>query len=254
MCGGAGTRLWPASRENRPKQFLPLFGSLSTFQETVRRVSHPALFDRPIIVTKGQYRFLVAEQLTAIGAEADILLEPVRRDSGPAIVAGATYALRRGGDPLVAALAADLVISDPGAFAKICSMAGEAAQEDQIVMFGVHPTRPATEYGYIRPGPSIRPGLFAIERFVEKPDAETAARYVENWWPRMDSEDLREVIVAYQECVAETVRRFGVRFYRCVQSCDMVRKAASILRAKARPSHKGDDAKCGRNECRNSLR
>ena len=178
MCGGAGTRLWPASRENRPKQFLPLFGPHSTFQETIRRVSDPALFGRPIIVTSGQYRFLVAEQLAAIGAEADILLEPFRRDSGPAIVAGATYALRRGDDPAVVALAADHVVSDPDAFAKICNLAGEAVLDDRIVMFGVHPTRPATEYGYIRPGPAIRPGLFAIERFVEKPDAEAAAGYV----------------------------------------------------------------------------
>jgi len=178
MCGGAGTRLWPASRENRPKQFLPLLGPHSTFQETIRRVCDPAIFGRPIVVTNGQYRFLVAEQLAAVAAEADILLEPVRRDSGPAIAAGANYALRRGDDPVVVALAADHVVSDPGAFAKICIMAGEAAAEDQIVMFGVHPTRPATEYGYIRPGHPIRPGLFAIERFVEKPDAETAGRYV----------------------------------------------------------------------------
>jgi mannose-1-phosphate guanylyltransferase / mannose-6-phosphate isomerase len=170
MCGGAGTRLWPASRENRPKQFLPLFGPLSTFQETVRRVSDPALFGRPVIVTNGQYRFLVAEQLAAIGAEADILLEPVRRDSGPAIAAGANYALRRGGDPVVVALAADHVVSDPAAFAKVCIAAGEAALENQIVMFGAQPRRAATEYGYIRPGLPIRPGLFAIERFIEKPD------------------------------------------------------------------------------------
>ena len=178
MCGGAGTRLWPSSRENTPKQFLPLFGPLSTFQDTIRRVSNPALFGRPVIVTNGQYRFLVAEQLAAIGAEADILLEPARRDSGPAIAAGADYALRRGGDPVIVALAADHVVSDPGAFAKVCAAAGEAALDDRIVMFGVQPTRPATEYGYIRPGSPIQPGLFAIERFVEKPDAETAARYV----------------------------------------------------------------------------
>jgi mannose-1-phosphate guanylyltransferase/mannose-6-phosphate isomerase len=137
-----------------------------------------ALFGRPIVVTNGQYRFLVAEQLAGIGAEADILLEPMRRDSGPAIVAGASYALRRGGDPVVVALAADHVVSDPAAFAKVCRAAGEAAVDDRIVMFGVKPVRPATEYGYIRPGPAVRPGLFAIERFVEKPDAETAARYV----------------------------------------------------------------------------
>ena len=83
MCGGAGTRLWPASREGRPKQFLPLFGPHSTFQDTARRVSDPALFGRPIIITNNQYRFLVAEQLAAIGVEADIMLEPIRRDSGP---------------------------------------------------------------------------------------------------------------------------------------------------------------------------
>ena len=178
MCGGAGTRLWPASRENRPKQFLPLFGSLSTFQETMRRVSDPALFARPIVVTNGQYRFLVAEQLAAIGVQADVLLEPIRRDSGPAIVAGATYALRRGDDPVVVALAADHVVTDPQAFAKVCATAAETAHDDRIVMFGVQPTRAATEYGYIRPGPPLAPGLFGIERFVEKPDAETATRYV----------------------------------------------------------------------------
>jgi hypothetical protein len=103
MGGGAVPGYGRASRENRPKQFLPLFGPHSTFQETIRRVADPALFARPIVVTNGQYRFLVAEQLAAIGAEADILLEPVRRDSGPAIVAGAAYAVRRGGDPVVVA-------------------------------------------------------------------------------------------------------------------------------------------------------
>ena len=178
MCGGAGTRLWPASRGNRPKQFLPLFGPLSTFQETIRRVSDPDLFGRPIVVTNTQYRFFVADQLAAIAAEADILLEPERRDSGPAIAAGAAYALSRGDDAIIVALAADHVVTDPAAFAKICAMARAAAAEDRIVMFGVEPTRPATEYGYIRTGHAIRPGLFAIERFVEKPDAETAARYV----------------------------------------------------------------------------
>src|ERR1700690_3938773 len=97
MCGGAGTRLWPASRENRPKQFLPLIGRYSTFQETIRRVSNPELFGRPIIVTNGQYRFLVAEQLAAIEMEAYILLEPAGRDSGPAMVAGTALASPDGG-------------------------------------------------------------------------------------------------------------------------------------------------------------
>ena len=178
MCGGAGTRLWPASREGRPKQFLPLFGPHSTFQNTVRRVSDPALFGRPLIVTNNQYRFLVAEQLAAIGIEADIMLEPMRRDSGPAIAAGAVLAAKRDSNPLVVALAADHVITDPAVFAKVCRLAAGAAVADRIVTFGVRPTRPATEYGYIRAGASIGPDIFAIEKFVEKPDAQTAERYV----------------------------------------------------------------------------
>jgi mannose-1-phosphate guanylyltransferase / mannose-6-phosphate isomerase len=95
MCGGAGTRLWPASREGRPKQFLPLFGPHSTFQDTLRRVSDPTLFGRPLIVTNNQYRFLAAAQLAAIGVKADTMLEPMRRDSGPAIAAGAAFAATR---------------------------------------------------------------------------------------------------------------------------------------------------------------
>src|SRR5471030_2588919 len=95
MCGGAGTRLWPASREVHPKQFLPLFGPRSTFQDTLLRVSDAALFERPIVITNTAYRFMVLEQLTEIGLEADVLLEPARRDSGPAIAAGAVFAQMR---------------------------------------------------------------------------------------------------------------------------------------------------------------
>jgi mannose-1-phosphate guanylyltransferase / mannose-6-phosphate isomerase len=178
MCGGAGTRLWPASREGRPKQFLPLFGTHSTFQDTIRRVLDPTWFDRPIVVTNALYRFLVAEQLAEIEAEADILLEPVRRDSGPAIAAGAAYAIKRGDNPIIVALAADHVISDPASFVKACGLAADAAAADRIVTFGVRPTRPATEYGYIRPGASIGADIFAVEKFAEKPDQTTAERYM----------------------------------------------------------------------------
>ena len=179
MCGGAGTRLWPASREGRPKQFLPLFGPYSTFQETIRRVSDRALFGRPIVVTNVQYRFLMAEQLSAIGAEADILLEPLRRDSGPAIVAGATFAVGRDGDPVIVALAADHVITDTAAFIKVCRAAAAATvADDRIVTFGVRPNRPATEYGYILVGSAISQDIFSIDKFVEKPDVKMAKRYV----------------------------------------------------------------------------
>jgi mannose-1-phosphate guanylyltransferase/mannose-6-phosphate isomerase len=178
MCGGTGTRLWPASREGRPKQFLSLFGRTSTFQDTIRRVGDAALFDRPIVVTNAQYRFLVAEQLAELGVAADILLEPARRDSGPAIAAGTVFARRAGADPVVLALAADHVVLDDGGFATACRTAFEAASRGRIVAFGVRPDRPTTEYGYIRPRDGSGPDIFDVERFVEKPDNVTAQRYV----------------------------------------------------------------------------
>jgi mannose-1-phosphate guanylyltransferase / mannose-6-phosphate isomerase len=178
MCGGAGTRLWPASREGRPKQFLPLLGKYSTFQDTLRRVSDATLFGKPIIITNGQYRFIVAEQLAEIGIEADILLEPLRRDSGPAIVAGSVFALQRGDDPVVVALAADHIVTDEAGFIAACRSAANAAAKDWIVTFGVRADRPATEYGYIRPGPVLQDDVFEVKSFVEKPDVNTAQTYV----------------------------------------------------------------------------
>jgi len=177
MCGGAGTRLWPASREGRPKQFLRLFGARSTFQDTLLRVSDPALFDRAIIITNAAYRFMVAEQLAEIGLEADVLLEPARRDSGPAIAGGAAFAQARDPNAVVLALAADHVVRNPAAFVAACREGLAGANAGQIVTFGVTPEHPSTEYGYIRPAPgsgSIR----AVAKFVEKPDAATAASYV----------------------------------------------------------------------------
>ena len=178
MCGGAGTRLWPASREGRPKQFMPLMGARSTFQETVLRVSDPSLFGRPIIITNANYRFLVAEQLAAIGREADILLEPARRDSGPAIAAGAAFARARDGDTAMIALAADHVVADVEAFVQACEIGAGAALHGRIATFGVKPTRPATEYGYIRPGALLADNVFAVDAFVEKPDQPMAEKYV----------------------------------------------------------------------------
>jgi mannose-1-phosphate guanylyltransferase/mannose-6-phosphate isomerase len=178
MCGGAGTRLWPASREGRPKQFLQLFGPYSTFQDTISRVADSDLFERPIVITNKRYRFMVAEQLAEIGAEADILLEPVRRDSGPAIAAGAAFAQRRNQSALILVLAADHVVKDSTAFMDACKTAQAVAERGHIVTFGVRPNLPATEYGYIRPGASVGNQCFAVDVFAEKPDAEAARRFV----------------------------------------------------------------------------
>jgi mannose-1-phosphate guanylyltransferase/mannose-6-phosphate isomerase len=178
MCGGAGTRLWPASREVRPKQFLPLFGTRSTFQDTLLRVSDADLFARPIIITNAAYRFMVLEQLAEIGIEADVLLEPMRRDSGPAIAAGAAFAQLRDPDAVVLALAADHVVRDTAAFLVACRVGLAAAEAGRIVTFGVNPERAATEYGYINPGAPVSGEVRAVAKFVEKPDQPTAERYI----------------------------------------------------------------------------
>jgi mannose-1-phosphate guanylyltransferase/mannose-6-phosphate isomerase len=179
MCGGAGTRLWPASREDRPKQFLPLFGAQSTFQATLMRVSDASLFERPIVITNMAYRSLVLEQITEVGLQADILLESMRRDSGPAIAAGAAFAQKRDGEAVVLALAADHVVRDTAAFVAACRQGLVAAKAGHIVTFGIRPERAATEYGYISPGQIIVGEVRAAAEFVEKPDTATAAAYVE---------------------------------------------------------------------------
>ena len=178
MCGGAGTRLWPASREVHPKQFLPLFGPRSTFQDTLSRVSDAALFERPIVITNTAYRFMVLEQLAEIGLEADVVLEPMRRDSGPAIAAGAAFAHMRDAEAIVLALAADHVVRDTPAFVAACRQGLAAAEQGRIVTFGVAPERAATEYGYINLGEAIAGEVRSVAKFVEKPDPKTAAEYV----------------------------------------------------------------------------
>lgn len=179
LSGGAGTRLWPASRDARPKQFLDLFGPLSTFQDTLKRVADPSIFAPPIVMTNRDHRFLVREQAQALGIEADILLEPVRRDSGPAILAGAHFAAERHGpDCIVLALAADHIVRKPEAFLAACRLADEAASSGGIVTFGIVPDRPATAYGYIKPASANGNAVMKVEAFVEKPDAATATDYI----------------------------------------------------------------------------
>src|SRR5512133_1364442 len=179
MCGGAGPRLWPVSRESMPKQFVPLVGQASTFQQVLGRISEPELFARPIVITNADFRFVVAEQLRECGIEADIVLEPMRRDSGPAVAVSAMLAAERDREALVLVLAADHLVRKPDEFRQACRHAAVAAAEGRIVTFGIEPTHAATSYGYIRPGEKLN-GASArtVEAFVEKPDAATAASYV----------------------------------------------------------------------------
>ena len=179
MCGGAGTRLWPVSRESMPKQFVSLVGRETTFRQVLARIADPDLFSRPIVITHADFRFVVAEQLRESGLEADIVLEPMRRDSGPAVAVAAVLAVAREPEALVLVLAADHVIRKRDAFRQACRQAAAAAAEGRIVTFGIEPSHPSESYGYIRPGAQLNGAeVRAVEAFVEKPDAKAAMAYV----------------------------------------------------------------------------
>jgi mannose-1-phosphate guanylyltransferase / mannose-6-phosphate isomerase len=179
MCGGAGTRVWPASRETMPKQFIPLLGKLSTFQDTLLRLGR-GIFDEPTIITNYDYRFLVKEQMAQIGVKGEIVLEPERRDSAAAVAVACELAAARASDAVVAVFAADHVVRKVDVFQDLCLKAAAAAEQGFIVTLGIKPTGPATGYGYIRPGKIVaaEAGVVKVEAFVEKPDLATAEAYI----------------------------------------------------------------------------
>jgi mannose-1-phosphate guanylyltransferase/mannose-6-phosphate isomerase len=179
MCGGVGTRLWPVSRESMPKQFVPLVEERSTFQQVLGRIRDQTIFDRPIVITNSDFRFIVAEQMRECAIEGDIVLEPIRCDSAMAVGVAAALAGARDPTSTVIVLAADHVVRDPDAFARACLEAAAAAANGRIVTFGIPPTFPATNYGYIRPGAKLDgETALAVDSFIEKPDAATAVRYI----------------------------------------------------------------------------
>ncbi len=176
LSGGSGTRLWPLSREAYPKQFLPLAGEDSMLQATWRRVA-PLASAAPLLVANEEHRFMVAEQLRQAGCTpAAILLEPVGRNTAPAIAVAALQATMQGDDPLLLVLPSDHVIAHAEAFRLAVQAAAPAARDGKLVTFGIVPTGPETGYGYIRA--AAGEGVRAVAQFVEKPDATTAAGYV----------------------------------------------------------------------------
>jgi mannose-1-phosphate guanylyltransferase/mannose-6-phosphate isomerase len=178
LCGGAGTRLWPVSREKMPKLFVPLLGPTTSFQQVLDRVKD-TLFAPPIIVTNAEFRFVVAEQARSRGIKGTILLEPQRRDSAAAIAAACEFAVRKNPAAVLLVVAADHLIPDTAAFVAACGVALPAAAAGSIVTFGVKPTFPASNYGYIRAKPATDgKAVCRVEAFVEKPDEAKAAAYV----------------------------------------------------------------------------
>ena len=184
MAGGSGTRLWPLSRTAFPKQFLALNSQLTLLQETAARLD--GLSDAaPLIICNEEHRFLVAEQLRQQGKTASIILEPVGRNTAPAIALAAFQAIKewqaKGSEqeaPVLLILAADHVIKNTVAFQAAVSQLLPAVQAGKVGTLGIVPTEAATGYGYIR-ADNEQNGLYAVEQFVEKPDAATAQRYLD---------------------------------------------------------------------------
>ena len=181
LSGGSGTRLWPVSRRNLPKQFLSLSGDGTLFQQAVTRTQKLPEIAAPIVVASEDHRFLAADQLLESGVKgATIVLEPIARNTAPAIALGALKAVERDSEALLLVLPADHLIGDTESFVAAVQQALPAAREGWLVTFGIRPDRPETGFGYIRRAESLGGNAFRVERFVEKPDLATAQGYVAN--------------------------------------------------------------------------
>ncbi|NPT35428.1 mannose-1-phosphate guanylyltransferase/mannose-6-phosphate isomerase [Paraburkholderia xenovorans] len=189
LAGGSGTRLWPVSRENYPKQLIDVVGSDSLLQATARRMDgFPAGWKvdaSPVIVCGEEHRFVIAEQLHENGVDARLIVEPARRDTAPALTLAASLACADGGDAILVVMPADHSIADVPALQAALERAAQYAEQGSIATLGVPPTRPDTGFGYIRIGAELVGGGHAIDGFVEKPAEELAAKYVAAgtyWW------------------------------------------------------------------------
>jgi mannose-1-phosphate guanylyltransferase/mannose-6-phosphate isomerase len=177
LSGGSGTRLWPLSREAYPKQFIPLIGEYSLLQQTALRLRGLPGADAPLVVANEEHRFVVAEQLRQLGiAPAAMLLEPMGRNTAPAIAVAALQAMVGGEDPVLLVLPSDHVIRDEAGFRAAVLAALPVAEQGALLTFGIVPTAPETGYGYIKA--ATGEGVRTVERFVEKPDLATAEGYL----------------------------------------------------------------------------
>lgn len=222
LCGGSGTRLWPLSRAGFPKQFLCLTGDKSLFQQATNRLmaieNSEIAVSAPYIVTNEEHRFLALEQLREISVELGAaLLEPVGRNTAPALTLAALAAVENGDDPIMVVTPADQTVSDAAAFTRAMHNAIRQAAKGDIVVLGITPDRPETGYGYIKatvaPTPTSR-----VERFVEKPDAIKAAQYLDEggyYWNAgmfvLKASVWLKAIETFRPDIAETTRTAWVK-------------------------------------------
>jgi len=177
MCGGSGTRLWPLSRAQFPKQFLPLVNDESMLQDTIARL--PSKHQTPVLICNEDHRFLVAQQVIEHeGTAPSILLEPEGRNTAPAVALAALNILEKQGDALMLVLAADHVIKDTNKFHQSIELAVKVAEQGRLVTFGIVPTHPETGYGYIKQGKPQNEFCFDVAEFVEKPTEDVAVNYL----------------------------------------------------------------------------
>ncbi|EMA9253795.1 mannose-1-phosphate guanylyltransferase/mannose-6-phosphate isomerase [Yersinia enterocolitica] len=178
MAGGSGSRLWPLSRTHYPKQFLALTSELTMFQETLLRLENLSHLS-PLVICNEEHRFIIAEQLRQKNLQhSGIVLEPIGRNTAPAIALAAILATLGGEDPILLVLAADHVIQNKSAFISAVQLAEPLAEMGKLVTFGIVPNTPETGYGYIRQGRQIEDGAFLVDAFVEKPDLAKAKEYL----------------------------------------------------------------------------
>lgn len=179
LSGGSGTRLWPLSNGNHPKQFLSLISDKTMIQETLLRLDGLKI-DAPMVICNKNHRFIVAEQISAVSKKKPVvMLEPVAKNTAPAIACGCFSAMQRDKDAVVIILPSDHVIADIGKFQKAVKVAAKEALENKsLVTFGIVPSEPNTGYGYIKTTGSSKDNVFVLESFKEKPDLETAKSYL----------------------------------------------------------------------------
>jgi mannose-1-phosphate guanylyltransferase/mannose-6-phosphate isomerase len=236
LSGGSGTRLWPLSRELYPKQLLPLVGKGTMLQETLARVRGVEGITAPIVVCNEHHRFLVAEQLQAMNANPRaIVLEPVGRNTAPAVAVAAMVAVTGDGDqqeqdPLLLVLPADHVIRDVEAFRRTLTIATRAAQEGKLVTFGVVARKPETGYGYIKRAAGEGP-IYSVAKFVEKPDRTTAESYIrsgEYYWNS-------GMFMFRASCVLEELRTHAPAIYdACAQAVSAAKRDLDFTRLPAK--------------------